>query len=174
MKTYTLSSRAFPVGLLLVLMFLSHGLAANPAIAQNKLGAHFGVVLPIVTVQNGETTSIADNVATGFPLGITVKNDSRLAFDLEIVPFVDNHFASLLVHPGVLLGLGNGFTFGARAAFEINQSVYGVTPLLNKAFPLSNDVVGFVEFVLPMRHVEDNLGEQSFSTTAAIHIGVGF
>lgn len=142
--------------------------------AQNKLGAHFGSVIPLVKVNEGETTTISDNFLIGFPMGITIKKSDNFAFDFEIVPVIDDRFVTLLFHPGVLVGLGNTFTFGTRAAFEINQSSYGFTPLLNKSFPLDNNYVGFVELVFPIRFVENALGHHTTTFTFGIHFGVGF
>jgi hypothetical protein len=50
------------------------------------LGGHIGFVLPLVTRSRGQTTSLADQPAVGFPVGITVKGSGRTAFDLEFVP----------------------------------------------------------------------------------------
>ena len=61
-------------------------LAASTAGAQNRLGGHFGVVFPIVTHANGDTTNIGDDFKAGFPMGITVKTSEKYAFDLELVP----------------------------------------------------------------------------------------
>jgi hypothetical protein len=37
------------------------------------LGGHIGFVLPLVTQSGGQTTSLADAPAVGFPVGITVR-----------------------------------------------------------------------------------------------------
>jgi hypothetical protein len=50
------------------------------------LGGHIGFVLPLVTHSGGQTTSLADQPAVGFPVGITIKGSGRTAFDLEFVP----------------------------------------------------------------------------------------
>ena len=51
------------------------------------LGGHIGVVFPLVTHSGGQTiNNLADQLAAGFPVGITVKGSSRTAFDLEFVP----------------------------------------------------------------------------------------
>jgi len=48
-----------------------------------------------------------------------VKPSSKFFVNFEFVPFIDgNGVSNLLIHPGVLIPLSNGFTFGARAAFE--------------------------------------------------------
>lgn len=151
-------------------------------IAQNDIGAHIGTVLPLVSMSGGDVTSISDNLVTGFPMGITVKTNYNVAFDLEVVPFIDdNAVSNVLFHPGVLMGLSKGFTFGIRGAFETSGS-FGVTPLLNKSFPFPNDpdTSFFVELVLPVRFYQDAPEYQGESVSVdktlamAIHFGVGF
>ncbi|MFQ5652071.1 MAG: hypothetical protein ACE5IY_19245 [bacterium] len=157
---------------LILLLFLV--VTMTTAEAQNKLGGHFGAVIPLATVTEDETTTLSDNFSIGFPMGITVKKSDKIAFDLEIVPVIDEHFVSLLIHPGLLVGLGNSFTFGTRAAFEINQRSFGFTPLLNKSFPLDSDYSGFVEVVFPIRFVEDVTGDNTTALTVGVHFGIGF
>lgn len=147
--------------------------------AQNTIGGHFGIVQPIVTFQDGETTSGFDPYAIGFPMGITVRKNEKFAFDLEMVPFIsssDNadgdNFSSvseLLIHPGLLWGIGNKLTFGNRLAYEINSGRYGITPLLNRGFSIGKTNV-FAELVLPIRVGND----QEVSLTTALHFGIGF
>lgn len=150
--------------------------------AQNDIGGHIGTVLPLVSVADGQTSSIADNLVAGFPMGITVKTNYNLAFDLEVVPFLDeNAVTNVIFHPGVLMGLTDGFTFGIRGAFETEGS-YGITPLLNKAFPFPSDpdTVFFVEVVLPIRFYQAAPEYQGAavnvtkSAALAVHFGVGF
>ena len=150
--------------------------------AQNDIGGHIGTVLPLVSVSGGETSSIADNLAAGFPMGVTVKTNYNVAFDLEVVPFLDeNAVTNVIFHPGVLMGLTRGFTFGIRGAFETAGS-YGITPLLNKAFPFPSDpdTVFFVELVLPVRFYQaapEYTGASvnvTKTVAMAVHFGVGF
>lgn len=144
---------------------------------QNKVGGHFGIVHGLFALKEGNLSSIfsADtDYSIGFPMGITVKKRKNFAFDLEIVPFITVNKAdnveniSLLIHPGLLWGLGNNLTFGTRLAFELGDSGrYGITPLLNfgNIFPS-----GFVEIVLPIR-VGSN---EPLTIALGIHIGMGF
>ena len=115
-------------------------------------------------------------------MGVTIKTSFNLAFDLEVVPFIDeNAVSNVVFHPGVLMGLTNGFTFGLRGAFE-TAGAYGVTPLLNKAFPFPNDpdTVFFVELVVPIRFYQAAPDYQGAAVDVdktlamAIHFGVGF
>lgn len=141
--------------------------------AQNQLGGHFGVVQPLATFQDGDNPNHFDPYTIGFPMGITVRKNEKFAYDLEIVSFIsfgDNADAvNLLVHPGLLWGLGNSFTFGTRLGYEIGGGRYGFTPLLNKGFMLGEQPV-FAEFVLPVRTGSGG----GLSVTAALHLGVGF
>lgn len=59
--------------------------------AQNTIGGHFGFIQPIVTVQDGETTSGFDPYAIGFPIGVTIRKSDKFAFDVEIVPFISSN-----------------------------------------------------------------------------------
>jgi hypothetical protein len=148
--------------------------------AQDTLGGHIGFVLPLVTQAGGDTTSIADNFSIGFPMGVTIKGKGRTAFDLELVPSIQDtpRQVSLLVHPGVLWGLGHGFTFGMRGAFDVNTSQYGFTPLLNKAWPIQNGSkffkAYFAEAVLPVRFNRPTGGPSTNAVTFGVHFGVGF
>ncbi len=147
--------------------------------SQNSLGGHFGMVHPLVTFSEGETTSISDNYVVGFPTGITIKMKDNLAFDAEFVPFIeDGRMNNLLFHPGILFGLGGGFTLGNRLAFETGSQTYGFTPILNKGFSISDNNNFFLELVLPVRFGKFDLpsgGEDKFSAvTIALHTGISF
>jgi len=151
---------------------------ASSAGAQDRLGGHFGVVFPIVTHANGETTNIGDDFKAGFPVGITVKTSENYAFDLEFVPTLDPQKdapigVSLTVHPGVLRSLGNSWTAGLRMAFDIGGASWGFTPLINKGFPMGN-VTYFVEMVVPVRFQDDTAGNTHGAIGLGVHVGVGF
>lgn len=150
--------------------------------AQNEIGGHIGTVFPLVASTAGDVTTISDNLVAGFPMGVTIKTNFNVAFDLEVVPFIDeNAVSNVLFHPGVLMGLSNGFTFGLRGAFETGGA-YGVTPLLNKAFPFPNDpnTAFFVELVLPVRFYQAAPDYQGAAVSVdktlamAVHFGIGF
>jgi hypothetical protein len=151
-------------------------LASQTAFAQNRLGGHFGVVFPIVTHANGDTTDISDDFKIGFPMGITVKKSDKFAFDLEIVPVLDPQEDAplgvpLTIHPGVLTGLGNGWTAGLRMAFDVGGASWGFTPLINKGLPYGGT---FIEFVVPLRFQDDDVGDTHFAIGFGVHLGVGF
>src|SRR5882757_7245495 len=146
-----------------------------PAKAQATLGGHIGFVLPLVTRADGQTTNISDNFSIGFPVGITVKGKGRQAFDLELVPSIQNspRKVTVTVHPGLLWALGKGYTAGMRVAFDVNSSQFGFTPLLNKSWPIKHEgsffKAYFVEAVLPVRFNRPTGGPSTNPVTFGIH-----
>jgi len=153
---------------------------AGPSLrADDRLGAHFGAVFPIITHVNGETTDISEDFKIGFPMGITVKKTDKFAFDLEIVPVIDPQKdrptgIPLTIHPGVLRDLGGHWTLGLRMAFDINGASWGFTPLINKGFP-NGDHAFFVEGVVPIRFQNGNVDAEMHTAIGfGIHLGIGF
>lgn len=163
-----MSRRIFPLVALLFVFSL-------PGFAQSNVGGHFGVVFPLVTHADGDTSDITDDFSVGFPVGLTLKKTQRLAFDLELVPVIHEagKAVDLTVHPGVLYGLGNNYTAGLRAAFEVDRAAWGVSPLLNKSFPQKNGTALFAEVVLPIRYVSDG-ADHTTAISLAVHFGIGF
>ena len=149
---------------------------ASVAEAQNQLGGHFGVVFPLVTRSGGETTTIGDDFTIAFPTGLTLKKTSRVAFDLELVPAIQNSplGVSLTVHPGVIVGLPHSFAGGLRVAFDVNAASWGFTPLLARSFPVGGGCAFFLELDVPIRFQEDAAGESRTAVTVAAHVGIGF
>ena len=147
------------------------------ASAQDRLGGHFGAVFPLVNRASGETTTIGDDFKIGFPMGVTVKMNDRWAFDLELVPVIQNDplFVSLTVHPGIIRSLPNAFGAGVRMAFDVNEPSWGFTPLLNHAFPVHGHAYAyFIEGVVPIRFQQDPSGGNRTTVGFAVHLGVGF
>ena len=145
------------------------------------LGGHIGFVLPLVTQSGGQTTSLADAPAVGFPVGITVKGSGRTAFDLEFVPQYNatgSRLTTLTIHPGLIYGLGHNWAVGLRAAFVVDQSTVGFTPLVNKSFPIKNKhglfKAYFVEADLPVRFSRPVNTPATNAVTFAMHFGVSF
>ena len=172
MKKHLFTRINFKITFLIpVFIFNTMAASAQEGNRTNKLGGHFGVVHPLVIFSGGKTATIADGYIVGFPTGVTLKTSDKFAFDIEFVPFInEGSSVNLLFHPGALFPLGKNFTFGTRAAFEINQGAYGFTPLLNKAFPMKNNTAVFAELVLPVRF--DGFGNTA--TVIAVHFGIGF
>lgn len=152
--------------------FSIHSLSAQ------DIGFHAGMIHPFITFSEGESTSIADDYSVGFPLGITFPVNDNVAFDAEFVPFYNDKFDNLIIHPGVLFALGSGYTFGTRLAYETGPNSYGFTPLLNKGFPIGDNAKFFLELVLPVRFGKvDIIGAESQSYSAytiGLHVGVAF
>lgn len=160
----------------LVLLFIA-SLLGVPAQAENKIGGHFGFVLPLIDHFDGETTDITDDFVIGFPTGITVRTSERLAFDLELVPVVQDEPTSvnLVVHPGVLYTFAPSYTAGIRMAFETDGEAWGFTPLIAKGFPLQGTSASyFIELDFPIRVKEDPTGSDEISYGVAFHSGIGF
>jgi hypothetical protein len=146
------------------------------------LGGHIGFVLPLVTQSGGQTTSLGDAPAVGFPTGITVKGTGPLAFDFEFVPQYNatgTRQTTLTLHPGLIYGLGHGWAVGLRAAFVVDQPTVGFTPLVNKSFPIKHRNGGllkayFVEADLPVRFSRPVGAPATNAVTFATHFGVSF
>jgi hypothetical protein len=155
---------------------------AIPAEAQEGVGGHIGFVLPLVTRDQGQTTTLGDNFSIGFPMGITLKGRGKgpMVFDLEFVPSIQDspRRVSLTVHPGVVWALGHGFGVGMRLAFDVNSSQFGFTPLLNKSWPIKDEngffKAYFVEADLPVRFNRPPGGPSGNPVTFAMHFGLGF
>ncbi len=75
------------------------GPMASPSFAGDTVGGHIGFVLPLVTRENGKTTTISDDFVIGFPVGITVRKSSTFAFDLELVPSVQTRIPARAPSP---------------------------------------------------------------------------
>ena len=145
--------------------------------AQDRLGGHFGAVFPLVTHADGETTTIGDDFKIGFPMGVTVKTSDRWAFDLELVPVIQNDplLVSLTVHPGIIRALPGGYAVGLRMAFDVNEASWGFTPLLNRGFAVpGHSYKLFVEGVVPIRFQQTSAGDNRTSIGFAVHTGIGF
>lgn len=166
--------RAMSVRALRLVLIVAAAAVAAPVHAQDQLGGHFGVLFPLVTHAGGITTTISDDTKVGFPMGITVKTTPEWAFDLELVPVIASHrFSSLTVHPGIIRALPNKFAAGLRMAFDVNQSSWGFTPLLNRGF-LAGHQPMFIEGVVPIRFQENAVGAGQTSIGFGVHLGVGF
>lgn len=125
-----------------------------------KITGYVGIVHPIVTFSSdGTHTNFKDSYVVGMPIGINIWKSAKIGFSSEIVPFVKATSSSskvnnVLFHPGVLVALGNGFTFAGRAAFETSGR-YGVTPVLNKVVKKNKGSSYFIAIPLPARFGND-------------------
>lgn len=153
-------------------------LLSAPIFAQTtypKITGYFGILHPIMTVSNEQTTlNFRDYYAIGFPTGINIWKSSKIGFSFEIVPNIkaeDGHdkVTNILFHPGVLVALGNGYTFAGRAAFE-SSGRYGVTPVINKTVLKSDNCSYFVAVPFPVRFGNDHPA----TFTVGFQFGIAF
>src|SRR5262245_21296569 len=139
---------------------------------------HVGFVLPLVTHAGGQTTNIADNFSIGFPLGIGFRRGGRMTYDLELVPAVQGtpRVTTLTVHPGLVWAVGNDFGVGIRAAFDVNSTQWGFTPLVNHSWPIADSLFKayFVEAVMPVRFNRPTNAPSTTPVTFGLHFGAGF
>lgn len=125
-----------------------------------KIAGYAGIVHPIVTFSSdGTHTNFKDSYIIGMPIGINIWKSAKIGFSSEIVPFVKatnsgSKVNNVLFHPGVLVALGNGFTFAGRAAFETSGR-YGLTPVFNKVVKKNKGSSYFVAIPLPARFGND-------------------
>jgi len=140
-----------------------------------KITGYFGVMHPIATISNEQTNvNFRDYYAVGFPTGINIWKSSKIGFSFEVVPNIKVQGASdkvtnLLFHPGVLVALGNGYTFAGRAAFE-SSGRYGFTPVLNKTVIKNDNCSYFVAVPLPVRFGNDHPA----TFTVGFQFGIAF
>lgn len=152
------------------------GALPAPTAAQDRVGGHFGVVIPLLTRANGDTTTAGDDFVIGFPTGITIRTSDRIAFDVELVPVIQNEplHVDLTVHPGVILDVGGGFGAGLRMAFEVNRPSWGFTPLVNHSFGGVGGTSLFGELVVPIRFQLAPSGSRYTSVGLGVHAGIAF
>jgi len=86
-----------------------------------------------------------------------------------------SHDNSLTIHPGLVWNVGHHVGVGMRAAFDVNSSTYGFTPLVNKSWPIKSEgsffKAYFVEAVMPVRFNRPTVGPQTTPVTFAMHFG---
>lgn len=140
-----------------------------------KITGYFGIMHPIVTFSEDETTlNFRDYYAVGFPTGINIWKNEKIGFSLEFVPNIkdDNgtsKVTNLLFHPGVLVALGKGYTFAGRLAFETSGR-YGFTPVFNKTIIKSTNCSYYVAVPLPVRFGNDHPS----TFTVGFQLGIAF
>jgi len=158
---------------LFTLLFSS--LASFSQTVYPKITGYFGILHPIVTVSKDETNvNFRDYYIVGFPTGINIWKNEKIGFSFEIVPSIKDDqgtdkVTSILFHPGILVALGNGYTFAGRAAFE-SSGRYGVTPVLNKTIIKSKNCSYFAAVPLPLRFGNDHPA----TFTVGFQFGIAF
>jgi hypothetical protein len=140
-----------------------------------RVAGYVGLLHPLVTVNRVETTTnFSDSYTVGLPTGINLWKSDRIGFSAEFVPIIratpaSSRVVNFLFHPGLLVGLGHGYTFVGRAAFE-TAGRYGFTPVLNKVVKRNKASTYFVAIPVPFRFGND----RPASVTLGFQFGIGF
>lgn len=148
---------------------------APPAHDYPRTVLYQGILHPIVTFsQDAPVVNFKTFYQVGFPVGVNIWKTATIGYSLEIVPFVRSEAGvsrvnNVLFHPGVLVGLGKGFTLANRLAFETGGR-YGVTPVLNKTFRRPGPVNYFLAIPVPVRFGND----RPTSVTLGFQFGLAF
>jgi hypothetical protein len=162
----------------LVLFLVGFLAVINLSFCQNttlKVATFVGIIHPIVTYSSDKPQyNFKDYYVVGMPVGINVWKSPKVGFSLEMVPYIRSENGSskmnnFLFHPGVLVSLGNSFTFAGRAAFE-TAGRYGFTPVLNKVVKKNKNSGYFVALPLPFRFGND----KPASFTVGLQVGIIF
>jgi len=121
-----------------------------------RLAGHVGIMHPIITFsKEGTTKNFRAFYTGGLPVGINIWKSARIGFSAEFVPFIradssGSKMNNFLFHPGILISLGNSWTFAGRAAFE-TAGRYGFTPVFNKIVKKNKSTGYYVSVPLPVR-----------------------
>lgn len=140
-----------------------------------KITGYVGILHPIVTLGSDVPHYNFDGAYVGgMPTGINIWKSARIGFSMEFVPIIrasagTSRMNNFLFHPGVLFGLGNGFTLATRAAFETSGR-YGVTPVLNKVVLKGKSSSIFVAVPVAARFGNDHPA----SLTPGFQFGIAF
>lgn len=165
-----MKQRYFFLVAMLVLSLNSYSQEVYP-----KMNGYIGIVHPIATFSSvGTDLNFKSHYVVGLPIGLNLWKSKKVGFSFEVVPYIraedgTSKMSNLLIHPGVLVSLGGGFTFAGRLAFETSGR-YGVTPVLNKVIVKNKNSSFFAAIPTPLRFGND----KPFSTTVAFQFGVAF
>lgn len=167
--------RRFSGSFLLAIGLLSAVRAQQPPTEYPRVVMYQGILHPIVTFSNeAPAFNFKNAYVVGFPVGVNLWKTPRLGYSLEIVPLLragdgSSRVTNVLFHPGLLLGLGKGYTLASRLAFE-TAGRYGLTPVLNKIVRRTPQASYFVAVPLPIRFGND----RPASVTAGFQFGISF
>lgn len=144
--------------------------AAAPA--QNRLGGHLGVAVPMVEFAN-DTSVVGRN---GFlnianPIGLSLHLNKRWTLDFEFIvvnSVLQKKTTGLIIDPGVVYHAGP-FNAGLRIAHQVGEPAnIGAIALINRGFEVPFGV-WFVELAAPMF-----VKQSDPSIACVLHTGVGF
>ncbi|OOV13153.1 hypothetical protein [Flavobacterium sp. LM4] len=158
-----------------ILLFLLFFRTAYSQTTYPKINGYIGIMHPIVTFSEDETTTNFDgHYVVAFPIGINLWKTSKIGFSFEIVPTIKDEDGvsksnNLTFHPGVLVPLGSGFSFAGRVAFETSGR-YGFTPVFNKTLIKSENCSYYAALPLPVRFAND----KPATFTVGFQLGVLF
>jgi hypothetical protein len=140
-----------------------------------KVSAYLGVVHPIVTFSDGNTTpNFRDFYQTGMTMATIIRKHPKYAWNLELVGFVRSENGvsranNLMLHPGVTFFARKNMAFTPRFGFE-SSGRYGPSLIIGKKmFQLGPHACTF-NWVNLLRFGND----QPASYTIAINLTCGF
>jgi hypothetical protein len=154
---------------------LTDSLGQVPPVSYPRVTGYVGILHPLVTFSSASTaTNFSDHYVAGLPTGINIWKSEKIGFTFEVMPSIRaeegvSKVNNFLFHPGVLVGLGGGFTFAGRAAFETSGR-YGFTPVLSKAIIKNKNSSYFVALPVPVRFGNNHPA----TTTIGLQIGIAF
>ncbi len=140
-----------------------------------KITGYASILHPVVVINKEHTTTNFDGYyQVVFPFGINIWKSKKIGFSIELAPGIraekgSSKMNSLLIHPGVLVNLGNGFGFAGRLAFETSGR-YGFTPVLSKVIKKNKGSAFYIATPMPVRFGN----QQPASFTAGFQIGISF
>ncbi len=162
---------------LLLLLLLVHIkiTAQNEKETYPKITGFVGIVHPLITLSNSETSfNFKDYYTVGMPIGINLWKNERIGFSFEIVPTLKSDsniskVSNITIHPGILVRLKKGYTFTGRMAFETNGR-YGFTPVFTKTIKKFKDYSYYISTPMPVRFGNDH----EPSLTVGVQFGIAF
>ena len=115
-----------------------------------------------------------DYYTVGFPFGVNFWKTSKTAFSIEIIPYIKtdkgiSKMNNILIHPGVVFDIGNGYRISTRAAFE-TAGRFGFTPIFTKTIYKAKSNSYYIALGIPTRFGNDNPA----SIGTAFQIGTSF
>lgn len=158
------------------LLFSFAAFSQTPPAPETKVSAYIGIVHPLITFTEQETTfNFNNSYLVGLTTAIIIKKAEKYAYNLELVAFVRSQdgvskASNLMIHPGVTRYFKNNFSITPRLGFESNGR-YGFTFVFTKTMfkaakihPVNFNLVNLYRFG----------AEQPASITLAINLTFGF
>jgi hypothetical protein len=140
-----------------------------------RITGHFGIVHPIVTFdKDGTHTNFGSSYTVGVPIGINIWKTEKVGFSFEVVSYIRGEngvskASNILIHPGILTALGNGYTFTERLAFETSGR-YGFTSIFSKIIKRNKYTNYYIALPLPVRLGND----KPASVGLGLQLGISF